>query len=522
MKFSAIALAVCLLSAALVSFSSFVIPVKASKIMTLYPIADAYVSSEHNSSNYGGDDSLYAQFWDYTYIESVRENSYLMFSLTDFSLLAKISSASLRLYAWTAWSPTTHIGTHQCSDTSWNEMMINWLNAPSFLSTASDVTAIPFKNTWFSWNVTDLVEDALGSRLTLVLRVEDTGDNYTAGFYSREGLPQYGPQLVIEFNDGEPPTYTSFHVSKDYVRIGDRFNVSIDLYDTSGISDVHASFLNQASVEIGSLQLAGSGGNGTYIANAYFGPTTGDGTYSIKIHAADGVGNLLETPVLGNITLDNAPPIILVLSPQNRTYSGNSSPLSFNLNEAAAWVGYSLDGQDNVTLAQNTTLSGLIDGAHYLIVFAVDNAGNTGSSSKVAFSVDTHPPSITDLSQIPIKDNVQPSDQVKINATIIDVTSGVKNVFLNYTVNDTAFFVVNMTKLQGNIYNATIPQLPYGTSVKYSVIAEDNVNNTITTEQIGINYQYSVIPEFPSYAILSLLMAATSLTIMASKRKLRG
>ena len=80
--------------------------------------------------------------------------------------------------------------------------------------------------------------------------------------------------------------------------------------------------------------------------------------------------------------------------------------------------------------------------------------------------------------------------------------------------------IVNMTNLEGNIWNATIPAFPYGTYVNYTIIAEDNVGNTITTEEVlGYQYQYQVVPEFPSFIILSLFMIATLLTLIVSRRK---
>lgn len=251
MKLWRIGLIICLLSAPL-SLSNSITSVKATSLVTLLPIADAYVDSEHTTSNYGGADYLYARFWDYTYIADVRENSYLMFNLTRFSPSSEMSSASLRLYAWSAWSPTAHVGVHQCSGTAWNEITINWLNAPSFSPSASDIVAVPLEYTWYSWNVTSLVNNALGSMLTLVLSVEDIGDSYSTAFYSKEGW-QNNPELVIEFKDGEPPTYANFHLPKDVVKASEDFIVSVELYDPSGISEARAVLLDKQQNDMGNI-----------------------------------------------------------------------------------------------------------------------------------------------------------------------------------------------------------------------------------------------------------------------------
>ena len=62
-------------------------------------------------------------------------------------------------------------------------------------------------------------------------------------------------------------------------------------------------------------------------------------------------------------------------------------PLNFTVNEAVTLVSYSLDGQSNVTVAGNTTLTGLSVGAHNLTVYAWDTAGNVGASETITFTV---------------------------------------------------------------------------------------------------------------------------------------
>jgi hypothetical protein len=51
-------------------------------------------------------------------------------------------------------------------------------------------------------------------------------------------------------------------------------------------------------------------------------------------------------------------------------------------------MGYSLDGQNNVTVTGNVTLSGLSVGLHNVTVYANDTLGNMGASATVAFNVE--------------------------------------------------------------------------------------------------------------------------------------
>jgi len=82
------------------------------------------------------------------------------------------------------------------------------------------------------------------------------------------------------------------------------------------------------------------------------------------------------------------PPVVAVVSPENKTYNSSSVPLTFAVNKPTQWVGYSLDGRDNVTVTGNTTVTGLQNGLHNLTVYANDTLGNMGASETISFSVE--------------------------------------------------------------------------------------------------------------------------------------
>ena len=243
-----------------------------------------------------------------------------------------------------------------------------------------------------------------------------------------------------------------------------------------------------------------------------------DGSHSIVVYANDTGGNMGVSETI-YFTIARAPEIT-ILSPEETTYAASDVPLIFVVNETTSWMGYSLDGQANVTILGNTTLLGLSDAAHNVVVFANDTFGNMASSSIVYFSVDTTPPDITNVSQYPPEDNVLPDDRVNVNATVIDNFSGVSIVILNYTTNNGTWFSVEMSHLEGNIWNATIPKFPYGTTVNYTIIVEDNVGNSITSEELAYTLQYQVVPEFTSYIAL-LILTTTTLVAMALHRRKR-
>jgi parallel beta-helix repeat protein len=239
-----------------------------------------------------------------------------------------------------------------------------------------------------------------------------------------------------------------------------------------------------------------------------------DGIHNIVVSANDTFGNMASSSIV-YFSVDTTPPSITILSPLNQTYQTGSIMLTFTLDESTSWIGYRLDSQDNMTILGNTTLLDLTDGNHHVIVYATDTVGNLGSSTVVYFSVDTTPPDIIDVSQYPPEDNVQPYDQVNVNATVID-NFGVSTVTLNYTTNNGTWFSMEMNHLEGNVWNATIPGFPYGTTVNYTITAVDAVGNSVSSEGA---YTIYVIPEFSPYVALLLLMTATLIAVTLTKSK---
>jgi N-acetylneuraminic acid mutarotase len=82
------------------------------------------------------------------------------------------------------------------------------------------------------------------------------------------------------------------------------------------------------------------------------------------------------------------PPTVSIISPENETYNTANVSLAFTVNKPVEWMGYSLDGKDNITLTENTlNLTGLTNGIHNIIVYATDPSGNTGTSETFTFTV---------------------------------------------------------------------------------------------------------------------------------------
>ena len=88
-----------------------------------------------------------------------------------------------------------------------------------------------------------------------------------------------------------------------------------------------------------------------------------------------------------SFVIDTAPPNVSILQMENATYTEPVVPLNFTVNEAVSKIAYTLNGYENVTVTGNTSLTGLSYGTHNLTVYAVDVAGNTGTSKTVYFTI---------------------------------------------------------------------------------------------------------------------------------------
>ena len=95
--------------------------------------------------------------------------------------------------------------------------------------------------------------------------------------------------------------------------------------------------------------------------------------------------------------LEHYPPGISVVSPLNQTYNETAVSLLFNVDKTVDWMGYSLDGQDNVAISGNTTITDLANGLHNVTVYARDAFDNTGASETIIFNVEMPEPFPTTL-----------------------------------------------------------------------------------------------------------------------------
>jgi N-acetylneuraminic acid mutarotase len=115
-----------------------------------------------------------------------------------------------------------------------------------------------------------------------------------------------------------------------------------------------------------------------------------EGQHRVIVYVNDTFGNLVSSGAI-YFSVDTRPPSITVFSPENKTYDGSDIQSVISVDEPVSWIGYSLDGQDNVTITANVTLAVLDDGSHNITFYAIDLVGNNGASNTVYFNIATFP-----------------------------------------------------------------------------------------------------------------------------------
>ena len=193
------------------------------------------------------------------------------------------------------------------------------------------------------------------------------------------------------------------------------------------------------------------------------------------------------------------PLVVSLLSPLNLTYSNNQLPLDFFLNEPASWTGYSMNGESNITITENTTLTNLPDNPHHLTLYANDTLGNM-EAANAFFTVDTTPPMISVLSPLSL-----------------EYTNSM--VALDFTLNEPVSLITYSLDNNPNITisgNTTMLGLFDGIH-EVTVFASDTVGNPGASNTISFTVQDTTPPHltvlFPkntTYNVISIPLTFTA------------
>lgn len=110
-----------------------------------------------------------------------------------------------------------------------------------------------------------------------------------------------------------------------------------------------------------------------------------EGNHVLKAYSYDSNGQVLATEITFTVDSSYEFPTLLIISPQNETYSSKDVPLTFSINKEYRNAQYLIDEDFSsgkfITITGNTTLTNLSNGTHKILIkaVAIDNYHHNGT-----------------------------------------------------------------------------------------------------------------------------------------------
>ena len=117
------------------------------------------------------------------------------------------------------------------------------------------------------------------------------------------------------------------------------------------------------------------------------------GPHTVSLQATDPAGNSSASSS-ASFTIDNTGPTVTFTSTPPASSANRTATASFSTDDPAATTWCSLDGNAAQACTGSVSYSNLSDGSHSISVYAVDLAGNRGSTKTTSFSVLTAGPTL--------------------------------------------------------------------------------------------------------------------------------
>ncbi|SFM47810.1 PGF-pre-PGF domain-containing protein [Methanolobus profundi] len=235
--------------------------------------------------------------------------------------------------------------------------------------------------------------------------------------------------------------------------------------------------------------------------------TSNEGTINLTVSSSDNLSNV-NTSVNLSVQVDNTAPVFtnteaVYQAGMNAVSDGgtvvlnvtvtdvlsgiNASSLEVNasgLNSSLDWESFTAAGGDDYTLSVivNNSSSGTV----ILPVRASDNATNMNSSGSISVVIDNDGPSVVAVSPIGSQ-WFRDGDTLDLNATINDLTSGVKNATVNVSAVNASTFAI-LDNIAGDSWvnsSLTIVASSEGT-IGLPVLAYDNASNLNSSVNLTI------------------------------------
>ncbi|KKL59641.1 hypothetical protein LCGC14_2213290 [marine sediment metagenome] len=328
----------------------------------------------------------------------------------------------------------------------------------------------------------------------------------TSGLYM--GLAQYNSRLFINgdeygpyafesnVNDATEAYITTQSTSPDYNMYLDAVSYSWD--DDYNIGDnlnegLLLSYENSTNLDWQGYSLDGQA-NTTILGNTTI-PMPADGPHSIQVFGNNSGGVMYESDIR-YFTVDTSgeppSPYINIITPENRTYTEPMSnlSLSFESNINLDWIGYSLDGQINITISGNTTIPLPADGHHIIQLFGNDSLGVNYESNIRYFAIDILAPIISGIEFII---ELELYSYYTMHWDIIDISGGTYIILKNSSIVSAGSFQNN------DVISINVDTIKLG-YLNYTLIAQDLYNktssHTVIVKIISQEQPDSMIPGF--------------------------
>jgi hypothetical protein len=185
-------------------------------------------------------------------------------------------------------------------------------------------------------------------------------------------------------------------------------NVGVNvLMDDPEIVYIHYSIDGNANVTLTDLMKTGqewfAPGTTGFTFHVHETLDLGEGNHTLKVFSQDATGKEMSSSVEFTINTQYRYPEVIILSPQNKTYTTTEVPLIWACTEQKIVADYTLDLlshtplyayftlSGNESLTGNTTLTGLSNGTHTLTVYVITERGSASQTVHFTVSLETQP-----------------------------------------------------------------------------------------------------------------------------------
>jgi parallel beta-helix repeat protein len=258
--------------------------------------------------------------------------------------------------------------------------------------------------------------------------------------------------------------------------------------------------------------------------------TVGGAQNTLEYWSVDNSGNEeLPHKLLKGIKCDDAAPTGSIIINNGSVYTTSASvTLTLNATDVGSGVSqvrYSNDGtwdtepwvSSSQTMLWNLTSS---EGTKTVYFQIKDKVGLMSQNYSATITLDKTAPAIDTLSRTPAG-GIQSNQPVTVSANIADATSGVKNVTLYYSV-DNSSTSITMPMSQNNLtglYEAVIPGQQSRTWVRYKITAYDYAGNKVVFDQTEPYRVSSSIPELLVIVAIFLMIPVAIMLFLIKRIK---